>query len=79
MAADSARAAGVEWMTALQDQADFAAGSAGGRLPPQEGVEATEEAAGGEARAAAGYAPWGSAEEREQYCAYGTDTGAGRL
>ena len=70
MAADSARAAGVEWMTALQDQADFAAGSAGGRLPPQEGVEATEEAAGGEARAAAGYAPWESAEEREQDIAH---------
>ena len=30
IAADSARAAGVEWVTALQDQADFAAGSAGG-------------------------------------------------
>jgi hypothetical protein len=66
MAADSARAAGVEWMTALQDQADFAAGSAGGRLPPQEGVEATEEAAGGEAQATVGHAPWESTEEKAQ-------------
>ena len=33
---------------------------------PQEGVEATEEAAGGEARAPVGHAPWESAEEKAQ-------------
>ena len=32
----------------------------------QEGVEATEEAAGGKARAPVGHAPWESAEEKEQ-------------
>ena len=46
----------------------------------QEGVEAMEEAAGGEAGAAAEYAPWESAEEREEDIAHmGTDTGTGRL
>ena len=62
-AADSARAAEEEWASALQGQADTAAG---GRLPPQEGAEASEEAAKGEAQATAGCAPWESVEEREQ-------------
>ena len=38
IAADSARAAEGEWGAALQDQADFVAGSAGGRPPAASSV-----------------------------------------
>ena len=63
-AADSARAAAAKWASAVQDQADYAtAVEAGGRLPPQEVAVTTEESAGSQAQAAAGYAPWKSAEE----------------
>ena len=52
-AADSAGEAEEEWASALQGQADT---TAGGRLPPQEGAETSEEAAEGEAQATAGCA-----------------------
>ena len=64
-AADSARAAAANWAAAEQDPADYAvAVEAGGRLPPQEAAVAMEEAAGSQAQAVAGCAPWESAEEK---------------
>ena len=66
-AAVSSRAAAAEWTAALQDQADYSASAeAGGRLPPQEVAADMEEAAGSQAQAAAGFAPWESVEEMEE-------------
>jgi type IV secretory pathway TrbL component len=50
-AAVSARAAAAEWVSALKDQADYAASvEAGGRLPPQEVAVDMEETAGSQAQ-----------------------------
>ena len=50
-----------------RQQSDYAAsGEAGGRLPPQEIAADMKEAAGSQAQAAAGYAPWESVEEKEE-------------
>ena len=64
-ATESARAAATEYDAATA-QLDAVRAHAGGRLPPQEVAVVMVEAAGSQTQAAAGCAPWESAEEKEE-------------